>query len=128
MLLSNCANIHSPDCQPVLKLCGPRRITRATVLSALLFLSHRVKLTRLLLFFRFLSAPDFGFARKIGSSSSNNGNGGAGGGGGSEKLGDMTDYVATRWYRAPELLLGSTTYGKEVDVWSDTNDVCIRRG
>lgn len=22
----------------------------------------------------------------------------------------LTDYVATRWYRAPEILLGSTTY------------------
>lgn len=29
-----------------------------------------------------------------------------------------TDYVATRWYRAPELLLGSTNYGKEVDIWA----------
>ncbi|XP_037084000.1 cyclin-dependent kinase-like 4 [Pollicipes pollicipes] len=29
-----------------------------------------------------------------------------------------TDYVATRWYRAPELLVGDTTYGKEVDVWA----------
>lgn len=29
----------------------------------------------------------------------------------------MTDYVATRWYRAPELLL-SPTYGKEVDIWA----------
>eukprot|EP00126_Sphaerothecum_destruens_P003466 Sdes_comp17215_c0_seq1m6395 len=29
-----------------------------------------------------------------------------------------TDYVATRWYRAPELLLGSTQYGKAVDIWS----------
>ena len=23
-----------------------------------------------------------------------------------------TDYVATRWYRAPELLVGDTQYGK----------------
>eukprot|EP00923_Selenidium_pygospionis_P000912 GHVN01001408.1.p1 GENE.GHVN01001408.1~~GHVN01001408.1.p1 ORF type:complete len:693 (+),score=105.51 GHVN01001408.1:283-2361(+) len=30
----------------------------------------------------------------------------------------LTDYVATRWYRAPELLLGSQTYGKEVDMWA----------
>ncbi|XP_076849365.1 cyclin-dependent kinase-like 2 [Brachyhypopomus gauderio] len=29
-----------------------------------------------------------------------------------------TDYVATRWYRAPELLLGDTTYDKAVDVWA----------
>ena len=30
----------------------------------------------------------------------------------------LTDYVATRWYRAPELLVGSTTYGPGVDVWA----------
>jgi len=29
----------------------------------------------------------------------------------------MTDYVATRWYRAPEILLGSTVYGFGVDMW-----------
>jgi len=29
----------------------------------------------------------------------------------------MTDYVATRWYRAPEILLGSTVYGYGVDMW-----------
>ena len=29
----------------------------------------------------------------------------------------LTDYVATRWYRAPELLL-SNHYGKEVDIWA----------
>jgi cyclin-dependent kinase-like len=29
-----------------------------------------------------------------------------------------TDYVATRWYRAPELLVGDTLYGREVDVWA----------
>ena len=30
----------------------------------------------------------------------------------------MTDYIATRWYRAPELLLGSRDYNKEVDMWA----------
>lgn len=30
----------------------------------------------------------------------------------------MTDYVATRWYRAPEILLGSNKYTKGVDMWS----------
>jgi cyclin-dependent kinase-like len=30
----------------------------------------------------------------------------------------LTDYVATRWYRAPELLLNSTTYDKTVDLWA----------
>ncbi len=29
-----------------------------------------------------------------------------------------TEYVATRWYRAPEILLGSTKYKKAVDMWS----------
>jgi len=31
---------------------------------------------------------------------------------------DMSDYVATRWYRAPELLVGDRTYGPAVDVWA----------
>lgn len=30
----------------------------------------------------------------------------------------MTEYVATRWYRAPEIVLGSDKYSKAVDVWS----------
>eukprot|EP01019_Chilodonella_uncinata_P003786 GABU01004671.1.p1 GENE.GABU01004671.1~~GABU01004671.1.p1 ORF type:complete len:243 (+),score=6.04 GABU01004671.1:52-729(+) len=30
----------------------------------------------------------------------------------------MTDYVATRWYRAPEIVLGSRQYSKGVDMWS----------
>jgi len=30
----------------------------------------------------------------------------------------LTDYVATRWYRAPEILLGSTRYTKGVDMWA----------
>ena len=30
----------------------------------------------------------------------------------------MTDYVATRWYRAPEILFGSPSYTKGVDVWA----------
>ncbi|KAI8424798.1 hypothetical protein MSG28_006730 [Choristoneura fumiferana] len=29
-----------------------------------------------------------------------------------------TDYVATRWYRAPELLVGDTMYSTPVDVWA----------
>ncbi|KAM6150405.1 cyclin-dependent kinase-like 3 [Erethizon dorsatum] len=44
---------------------------------------------------------DFGFARTLGAP------------------GDIyTDYVATRWYRAPELVLKDTSYGKPVDIWS----------
>lgn len=30
----------------------------------------------------------------------------------------FTDYVSTRWYRAPELLLHSTNYSWAVDIWS----------
>ncbi|XP_043923321.1 mitogen-activated protein kinase 15 [Protopterus annectens] len=30
----------------------------------------------------------------------------------------LTEYVATRWYRAPEILLASTRYTKGVDMWS----------
>lgn len=30
----------------------------------------------------------------------------------------LTDYVATRWYRAPEILLGSTKYTRGVDIWA----------
>ena len=30
----------------------------------------------------------------------------------------MTEYIATRWYRAPEILLGSSKYSKAVDMWS----------
>jgi serine/threonine protein kinase len=30
----------------------------------------------------------------------------------------MTDYVATRWYRAPELLVGETKYDSKVDIWA----------
>ena len=44
---------------------------------------------------------DFGFARILNSKN--------------EKL---TDYVATRWYRAPELLLSQGDYGFEVDYWA----------
>jgi len=31
----------------------------------------------------------------------------------------LTDYVATRWYRAPELLLSYSNYDKGVDMWYD---------
>uniref|UniRef100_A0A8B9S8V3 cyclin-dependent kinase n=1 Tax=Apteryx owenii TaxID=8824 RepID=A0A8B9S8V3_APTOW len=44
---------------------------------------------------------DFGFARTLATP------------------GDVyTDYVATRWYRAPELVLKDRTYGKPVDIWA----------
>ncbi|XP_046396974.1 serine/threonine-protein kinase dyf-5-like [Ischnura elegans] len=43
---------------------------------------------------------DFGLAREIRSSP------------------PYTDYVSTRWYRAPEVLLHSTTYGSPIDLWA----------
>ncbi|KAK2168699.1 hypothetical protein LSH36_15g20032 [Paralvinella palmiformis] len=49
-----------------------------------------------------LKLCDFGFARNLTNS---------------DASGRYTDYVATRWYRSPELLLGSS-YGKAVDIWS----------
>ena len=61
----------------------------------------------------FVKLADFGLARSLATS--------AGGGGGGESAGGnpaMTDYVATRWYRAPEILLGSMKYTKGVDTWS----------
>ncbi|KAL2552839.1 Mitogen-activated protein kinase 7 [Forsythia ovata] len=30
----------------------------------------------------------------------------------------MTEYVVTRWYRAPELLLSCDNYGTSIDIWS----------
>ena len=30
---------------------------------------------------------------------------------------DLTEYVATRWYRSPELLVGEP-YGKPCDLWA----------
>ena len=30
----------------------------------------------------------------------------------------LTEYVSTRWYRAPELALRSPTYNEKVDVWA----------
>jgi cyclin-dependent kinase-like len=49
-----------------------------------------------------LKLCDFGFARNIHPRRSS----------------VITGYVATRWYRAPELLLGSTSYGTAVDIWA----------
>ena len=45
---------------------------------------------------------DFGFARQTHSCDSF----------------QYTDYVSTRWYRAPELLVGDAQYSQSVDVWA----------
>eukprot|EP00299_Pterocystis_sp_00344_P009391 c3939_g1_i1.p1 GENE.c3939_g1_i1~~c3939_g1_i1.p1 ORF type:complete len:354 (-),score=101.75 c3939_g1_i1:39-1100(-) len=52
-----------------------------------------------------MKVADFGLARSVASLQGNT-------------APVLTDYVATRWYRAPEILLGSTKYTKGVDVWS----------
>jgi cyclin-dependent kinase-like len=48
-----------------------------------------------------LKLCDFGFARTLGRPGAK-----------------YTDYVATRWYRAPELLVGDEEYSTPVDVWA----------
>ena len=53
-----------------------------------------------------LKLCDFGFARKVKLNRQNN------------NIDTMTDYVATRWYRSPELLLSGGIYGPEVDYWA----------
>lgn len=35
-----------------------------------------------------------------------------------DDVGLLTEYVATRWYRAPEIMLNSRGYSKSIDVWS----------
>ncbi|GFY96364.1 CDK-activating kinase 1AT [Actinidia rufa] len=38
--------------------------------------------------------------------------------GGDDRYGPFTSCVGTRWFRAPELLYGSTKYGPEIDLWA----------
>ncbi|KAI7989354.1 Cyclin-dependent kinase F-1 [Camellia lanceoleosa] len=38
--------------------------------------------------------------------------------GADDPYGALTSIVGTRWFRAPELLFGSTKYGPEIDLWS----------
>ncbi|XP_053618150.1 mitogen-activated protein kinase 15 isoform X2 [Plodia interpunctella] len=52
---------------------------------------------------------DFGLARSVSSIYS-------GGQEGADPC--LTDYVATRWYRAPEILIASKNYTKGIDMWS----------
>lgn len=52
-----------------------------------------------------LKIGDFGMARGLRSSPS-------------EQKRVMTEYVATRWYRAPELMLSLSEYSEAIDMWS----------
>ncbi|KAG8460513.1 hypothetical protein KFE25_013163 [Diacronema lutheri] len=58
-----------------------------------------------------LKITDFGLARGLAPSA------GAAGAPGSEPD-FLTEYVVTRWYRAPEVVLSSGAYAKAIDVWS----------
>ncbi|XP_011502313.1 PREDICTED: extracellular signal-regulated kinase 2 isoform X2 [Ceratosolen solmsi marchali] len=53
---------------------------------------------------------DFGLARSINHLGEGDGEAG------SDPI--LTDYVATRWYRAPEILMASKSYTKGIDMWS----------
>ncbi|MBN3296673.1 MK07 kinase, partial [Amia calva] len=57
-----------------------------------------------------LKIGDFGMARGL--------SGRADGGSGATARSFMTEYVATRWYRAPELLLSLQHYSLAIDMWS----------
>ncbi|KAJ2003470.1 mitogen activated protein kinase [Coemansia thaxteri] len=48
---------------------------------------------------------DFGLARGLAETPEGN-------------IGFMTEYVATRWYRAPEIMLSFLSYTKAIDIWS----------
>ena len=52
-----------------------------------------------------LKICDFGLARAVENESN-------------KKADNLTDYVITRWYRPPELLLSATDYTSAVDIWS----------
>lgn len=53
---------------------------------------------------------DFGFARGVNDPASPERPGGP--------HSPLTEYVVTRWYRAPELLVQNSSYGRPIDLWS----------
>ncbi|KAJ3855167.1 putative MAP kinase [Lentinula lateritia] len=59
-----------------------------------------------------LKVCDFGFARSMSTCES------FGKGSSRDGPGVMTEYVATRWYRAPENMLSNKTYTKAIDIWA----------
>ena len=54
-----------------------------------------------------LKVCDFGLARSTRSTNP-----------GGKEAGLMTEYVATRWYRAPEIMLSFKMYTKAIDIWA----------
>lgn len=52
-----------------------------------------------------LKICDFGLARGFNSTDAG-------------EAGQLTDYVVTRWYRAPEVVLSASAYTRAIDVWS----------
>lgn len=40
------------------------------------------------------------------------------------EMSNLTEYISTRWYRAPELILKSKSYNKMVDMWSLACVIC----
>ncbi|CAL9728158.1 mitogen-activated protein kinase Fus3p [Monosporozyma unispora] len=56
-----------------------------------------------------LKICDFGLARIIDEDGNNETE---------SKQSGMTEYVATRWYRAPEVMLTAARYSKAMDIWS----------
>lgn len=75
-----------------LKFCHEQQIVHRDVKPENLLLNPKTKTLKLC---------DFGFARYTSAVSA-----------------ALTTYVATRWYRAPELLTGGIQYGSPVDLWA----------
>jgi len=65
-----------------------------------------------------VKVADFGLARSLTEQELANGQTAESGEQPAQAAPPLTDYVATRWYRAPEILLGSSQYTTGVDMWS----------
>lgn len=88
--------LHFPGCRAHCLPCGPRRYCHDKNI-----LHRDIKSSNLLVNSKgHLKIADFGLARKWKEDSAH------------------TNKVITLWYRPPELLLGASVYGREVDVWS----------
>ena len=65
-----------------------------------------------------LKICDFGLARIIDDDPTNNDNNDTDKNNDSNINSGMTEYVATRWYRAPEVMLTAAKYSRAMDIWS----------